>query len=133
MARRAKLVATARFTTQSVDPFDVLHLEPTKARGWDQGRQLSEKQRTLLAKQGINPDQISFTQGKQLIAEIFRRWDGNLCSFKQAKVLKKYGYETDVSFADASATIDQLAKNGWVRPARGNMPVMPPKGDPAWN
>ena len=115
VARRAKLVATARFTTQSVDPFDVLHLEPTKARGWDQGRQISEKQRSLLAKQGINPDQVSFTEAKQLIAEIFRRWNGNLCSFKQAKVLKKYGFETNVSFADASATIDQLARNGWQR------------------
>ena len=129
-ARRAQLVATARFTTTSVDPFDVLHLEPTRARGWDQGRQLSEKQRSLLAKQGINPDQVSFTQAKQLIAEIFRRWDGKLCSFKQAKVLRKYGYETDVSFEQASATIDALAQNGWVRAARANMP---PKGDPAWN
>ncbi len=92
-ARRARLVATARFTTQSVDPFDVLHLDPVKPRGWDAGRQLTEKQRSLLAKQGINPDGISFSQGKQLIAEIFRRWDGKLCSFKQAKVLRKYGYE----------------------------------------
>ena len=55
-ARRARLVATARFTTQSVDPFDVLHLDPVKPRGWDAGRQLTEKQRSLLAKQGINPD-----------------------------------------------------------------------------
>ena len=129
-ARRARLVATARFTTQSVDPFDVLHLDPVKPRGWDKGRQLTEKQRALLAKQGINPDDISFSQGKQLIAEIFRRWDGKLCSFKQAKVLRKYGYETEVSFAEASATIDALARNGWrrVEPA-----VAPAKGDPAWN
>jgi superfamily II DNA or RNA helicase len=131
-ARRARLVATARFTTQTVDPFDVLHLDPVKPRGWDNNRQLTEKQRSLLAKQGINPDGISFSQGKQLITEIFRRWDGKLCSFKQAKVLRKYGYGSDVSFAEASATIDALAKNGWVRPARGNGPVAA-QGDPAWN
>ncbi len=112
-ARRAQLVATARFTTQRVDPFDVLALEPGKARGWDNGRQLTEKQRSLLAKQGINPEGISFSEGKQLIAEIFRRWDGKLCSFKQAKVLRKYGYPTEISFAEASATIDALAKSGW--------------------
>jgi superfamily II DNA or RNA helicase len=112
-ARRARLVATARFTTQSVDPFDVLHLEPVKARGWDNVKQLTEKQRSLLVKQGINPDNLSFSQGKQLISEIFRRWDGNLCSFKQAKVLQRYGYETDVSFHVASAMIDALAKNRW--------------------
>ena len=127
IARRANLVATARFTTQSVDPFDVLHLEPTKARGWDNVKQLTEKQRSMLAKQGINPDQISFSQGRQLISEIIRRWDGNLCSFKQAKVLKKYGYETNVSFENASRIIDALAKSGWRKPA------VPPQGDPSWN
>ena len=127
IARRANLVATARFTTQSVDPFDVLHLEPTKARGWDNVKQLTEKQRSMLAKQGINPDQISFSQGRQLISEIIRRWDGNLCSFKQAKVLKKYGYETNVSFENASRILDALAKRGWRKPA------VPPQGEPSWN
>ena len=121
-ARRARVVATARFTTQAVDPFDVLELHPVRSRGWDNARQLSAKQRSLLAKQGINPDGISFSEGKQLVAEIFRRWDGKLCSFKQAKVLRKYGYGTDVSFAEASATIDALAKNNWRKPlvAQGN-------------
>ncbi len=126
-ARRARLVATARFTTQTVDPFDVLHLDPVKPRGWDNVKQLTEKQRSLLAKQGINPDNLSFSQGKQLISEIFRRWDGKLCSFKQAKVLRKYGYGTEVSFTEASATIDALAKNGWRKP------VAAPQGDPSWN
>jgi hypothetical protein len=66
-----------------------------------------------------------------LIAEIFRRWDGKLCSFKQAKVLRKYGYDTEVSFAEASATIDALARNGWRRAAE---PAgAPAKGSPAWN
>ena len=130
-ARRAQLVATARFTTQSVDPFDVLELDPVKPRGWDNNRQLSEKQRSLLTKQGINPDNVSFSQGKQLIAEIFRRWDGKLCSFKQAKVLRKYGYGTDVSFAEASATIDALARSGWKRAEAGGLRTA--VGDPAMN
>ena len=129
LARRARLVATARFTTQSVDPFDVLHLEPVKSRGWDNVKSLTEKQRSLLVRQGINPDKLTFSQGKQLISEIFRRWDGKLCSFKQAKTLKKYGYPTEVEFTEASRIIDALAKNGWVRPAPGKMPA----GDPALN
>ncbi|HOA61609.1 MAG TPA: DEAD/DEAH box helicase [Verrucomicrobiota bacterium] len=127
-ARRANLVAKARFTTQSVDPFDVLALEPARARGWDRDRRLSEKQRSVLAKQGINPDGVSFAEGQQLISEIFRRWKGKLCSFKQAKVLRKYGYDTEVSFDEASATIDALARNGWRR-----VEAAPAKGDPAWN
>ncbi|MEI7533976.1 MAG: DEAD/DEAH box helicase [Verrucomicrobiae bacterium] len=129
VARRARLTASARFTTQSVDPFDILHLEPVKARGWDNVKSLTEKQRSLLAKQGINPDNVTFAQGKQLIGEILRRWDGDLCSFKQAKVLKKYGYPTDVGFSDASRIIDALAKNNWVRPAPGKTTA----GNPALN
>jgi superfamily II DNA or RNA helicase len=136
-ARRAGLVATARFTTQAVDPFDVLHLDPVKPRGWDAGRQLTEKQRSLLARQGINPDRVSFAEARQLIAEIFRRWDGKLCSFKQAKVLRKYGYDTEVSFAEASAIIDGLARNGWKRAEvggqRSDASMATAKGDPAWN
>jgi len=135
VARRARLTASARFTTQAVDPFDILHLEPVKARGWDNVKSLSEKQRSLLAKSGINPDNVTFAQGKQLIGEILRRWDGDLCSFKQAKVLKKYGYPTDVGFGEASRLIDALAKNGWVRPggsATGNSGTMP-AGNPALN
>ncbi len=64
-----------------------------------------------------------------MIAEIFRRWDGKLCSFKQAKVLRKYGYDAEVSFAEASAIIDGLARNGWRRVPT----AAPAKGDPAWN
>jgi superfamily II DNA or RNA helicase len=135
-ARRAGLVAKARFTTQTVDPFDVLSLEPVRARGWDQGRQLTEKQRSLLARQGINPEGVSFSEGRQLIAEIFRRWDGKLCSFKQAKVLRKYGYDAEMSFAEASATIDALARNGW-RPKVGvsSIAAGPPveKESSTWN
>jgi len=86
----------------------------------------------VLAKQGINPDNLTFSQGKQLISEIFRRWDGNLCSFKHAKVLKKYGFNTDVSFADASATIDQLARNGWQRATAENR-NQKAEGNPALN
>ncbi|HSH16826.1 MAG TPA: hypothetical protein VLD18_12370, partial [Verrucomicrobiae bacterium] len=58
---------------------------------------------------------------KQLIAEIFRRWEGKLCSFKQAKLLHKYGYDTEVSFAEASATIEGLAKSGWGRRSTGQV------------
>jgi hypothetical protein len=111
------LVATARFTTQSVDPFDVLSLDPVKARGWDKGRQLSEKQRGLLTKQGINPDSIPFSQGRQLIAEIFRRWDGKLCSFRQTALLRKHGItQKDITRTQAATLIDAIKQNGWRKP-----------------
>ena len=116
-ARKANLIARARFTTQSVNPFDIFDLTPRKERGWDQGKTLSEKQSAVLLKQGIDPAAMPYSQAKQLLNEIFRRWDGSLCSFKQAKVLKKHGFDPNMSRDDAKITIDTLAANHWRRSA----------------
>ena len=52
-------------------------------------------------------------------------------------VLRKYGYDSEVSFAEASATIDALARNGWKRAEVGGQrsaaSMATEKGDPAWN
>lgn len=116
-ARRARIVGKATFRTSKLDPFNILGLQPVGPRGWDTGKQLSEKQRGLLAKQGIDPDGLPYAQARQLIGEFFRRWQGDLCSFKQAKVLRKYGYETNLTRTQASLLIDRIAAAGWRRPA----------------
>ena len=113
-ARRARLVAKAQFSVQSVDPFNVLEITPQKARGWDAGRALSEKQRNLIVKHypGVNVDQLPFTQGKQLLQELFRRWDAKLCTFKQARILAKRGYDTkNMTMAEAGKILDGLFGN----------------------
>jgi superfamily II DNA or RNA helicase len=116
-ARRARIIGKATFRTSKLDPFDILGLQPVAARGWDVGKQLSEKQRGLLAKQGIDPDGLPYTQARQIIGELFRRWDGDLCSFKQAKLLRKYGYDANVSRTEAKGIIDRIVAAGWRRPA----------------
>jgi superfamily II DNA or RNA helicase len=116
-ARRAHVVGRAQFSAREINPFDVFQLEPTRARGWDSGRQLSEKQAGLLRKQGIDPSRLNFAEGRQLINELFRRWSGGLCTMKQANLLRKHGYETrDMTLKQASSLIDTLANNGWRRP-----------------
>lgn len=115
-ARRAHLVASARFTTKTISPFDVFELRPARERGWDSDRQLSEKQRACLIKQGIDPSKVGFAQGKQLLGEIFKRWSNDQCSFKQAKILKTRGYSVDVSRDEAKKIIDQIAlKERWTK------------------
>lgn len=117
-ARRARIIGKAQFSSRSINPFDVFQLEPARERGWDKGKSLSEKQLNLLRKQGIDPAEMSYAQGRQVISEMFRRWDGKLATLKQCNLLKKHGYETkDLSMADAGKLIDGLAKNGWKRPA----------------
>lgn len=116
-ARKARLVARVRFSKHSVNPFDALEIVPERERGWDKGRVLSEKQKAILLKQGIDPDSIPYVQGRQLLIEIFDRWKGNLCSVRQAQVLKRYGYETKkLTRDDAKKLLDQLAANHWRKP-----------------
>jgi len=113
-ARKAKLMAKAQYITKNVNPFDVLDLMPAKARGWDGSKRLSEKQRNVLLKQGINPDSMPYTQGRQILLEIFRRWDQKLCTYGQAKILKKRGLKTDVSKEEASRMISEIAaRENW--------------------
>lgn len=134
-AHRARLVAKVRYSTSQVNPFDVFDLSPVRERGWDQGKKLSEKQRSLLLKQGIDGDQMPYVQAKAVLNEMFRRWNDNLCTFKQAKLLKKHGYDTKaMTMKEASSRIDALARNNWKRPAEpprtsqfDEVPSLPPQ------
>jgi superfamily II DNA or RNA helicase len=113
-ARRAKLVAKAKYTTKIVNPFDVWDISPGKSRGWDSGKQLSEKQKAVLLKQGINTDGMPYVQAHQLLMEQFRRWDQKLCSFKQSAFFKKRGMNPNVSREEAKRIIDEISKKeGW--------------------
>lgn len=122
-ARKQQIKAKAKYTATKVDPFDVLQIKPVAERGWDKGKKLSERQRGILReKMGLDPDEIPYSQAKQLIDEQFRRWEYNLCTFKQAKWLKKFGYSTDMTFEQANRTMNALASNGWKNPAVDPVP-----------
>lgn len=113
-ARRAALRANAKFKTTNVSPFDVFDITPTKERGWDRGKQLSDKQRDLLIKQGINADDMPYHEAKQILDEMFRRWNGNLSSFKQTSLLKRQGFVAPMRRDEAKKAIDQIAsRQGW--------------------
>jgi hypothetical protein len=112
-ARRNRIVARADYLLTKIDPFDVLQLQPTKARGWESGKKFSEKQSAMLRRNGVDPMKIEFHKGKQLLDAIFERIEHNLCSVGQMKVLKRAGVKTEISFRAASAAIDVLSRNGW--------------------
>jgi superfamily II DNA or RNA helicase len=114
-ARRAHLVAQAQYRAVTIDPFDLFQMNPARERGWNRGQRLSDKQRGLLQRQGINPDALTYAQGKQVLNELFRRWDKKLCTIKQAHILRQRGVETaNLSAAEASQMIDEIAaREGW--------------------
>jgi hypothetical protein len=121
--RRSKLVAKVRFSKKSINPFDTFDIQPVKQRGWDSNRTLSEKQSGLLMKQGINPDELSYAESRQVIGEIFRRWDQKLCTAKQAALLKRYGYDTkNMKMDKASELITTIRNRGWQKPEAASEP-----------
>lgn len=115
-ARRARLTAKAKYSVQSIDPFDVLEIQPVKDRGWDDGKSLKESWAEQLRKNGIVPEDRSYGQNMAILKTLWTRQRENKCTFKQAKILKKYGYSGDASFDEARATIDAIVANGWKRP-----------------
>lgn len=115
-ARRARLRVAANYSTQAVDPFDVFQIEPHREMGWDTGKPITEKMRNLLDKQGIDTSEMHYSQAKQLLNELFRRWDAKEASFKQAKLLRRYGLPGDVGRDQAKEWIDKIAGNNWKLP-----------------
>ena len=116
--RRMNVKAQADFKLRSVDPFDILGITPGRARGWDAGKQISEKQRAVLLRAGINPDNLSYGQQKQLLIALFARMDKKLASVKQVQCLRRFGYDTSgMTFQQASETITTLKNNNWRRPS----------------
>lgn len=116
LVRKSQIVAKVSYTKRFVDPFDALGLKPRHERSWEKGRQLSEKQRGILLKQGVNVEGLPYAHCKQILNELFKRWNSGGCSIKQAALLKKHGYDANMTCKQASKIIDAIAKNGWQRP-----------------
>lgn len=74
---------------------------------------LTDGQKDLLKKQGVPFERLDEWQQRALFRETVQRFKTNKCSFRQAKLLQRYGYPVNVSFDEARAIIDKLAANKW--------------------
>lgn len=124
-ARKAKLVANAKYVTQVINPFDAYDIQPDSNQDKSRGGTLTEKQRNVLVKAGIDPDSMSVGNAKRMVDEQIRRYTHNLCSLKQAALLKKHGATGDITRTEASFYIDAIAKNGWKWPSDIPKPTAP--------
>jgi superfamily II DNA or RNA helicase len=80
---------------------------------------IGDKQWAQLTQQKLHPENRSFEENKQILKNIRYRYLAKLCTYRQGFTLMKYGYTKDqmerMSFREASAAIDRIAKNGWRR------------------
>lgn len=116
-ARRARLVAKSSFKSQRIDPFNLLQIKPVSASRSEDKKVLTEKQRAMLRRGGYDPDKMEYAAAKQLVGILVDRLVNKKCSLKQVELLKKFAVDgRDFTFEQASAVIDQIAKNGWRKP-----------------
>lgn len=115
--RRAQVIARASFRTQKVNPFDVLDIMPTREPGWHKGRKPTDRQLEVIAKAGIEVgSDTTFWEASQILDALSKRRDRKQCTYKQAKILGRFGYDPNMGFDDARRTIDAIVANNWKRP-----------------
>lgn len=115
---RARLNAKARVATRQVDPFDRSDVGGTgrATSRPEAGGPATPKQTEFLKKYGIWKEGSTGEEAQRAIKEVHRRWDGGLCTVRQAKTLTKFGYSPDTPKEWAAVLIDLIAARGWKRP-----------------
>ncbi len=104
--KRASLKAKTKAYISAVDPFDVLDIVPAAHHSaYGDQRRLSSKQMNVLKRAGISPDGRSYADNCRIIGEVLRRYREDLCTYQQAAILKKLGYDANCSKEDATKII----------------------------
>lgn len=110
--KRRIIKGSAKVDVQEIDAFRVYGL-PMRRNNFVRALPLTEGQKDVLRKAGVPFERLDTWQQRQVFNETLKRFKQNRCSFRQAKILTKYGYSSDASFDEAKAIIDRLAKNDW--------------------
>jgi len=112
--RRREIVAKAITARKTVDPFDVLDVPERHVAGWWDFREASEEQIQKLEAAGIAVEgDFDAARAKRLADHLDARRADGLCTFKQAKLLRKFGFSPWLSFGAAGKVIDVLNAGGW--------------------
>ena len=118
-AKRAVVIGKASFSSSVNKPFATLGIQ-VHSRGWD--KPATQAQLDMLAKNKFTDTKVSEPEARAMIGEILRRRKLSLATVRQAAILKKNGFEPDMSFTRAKAIIDILANNRWRWPAGQEIP-----------
>lgn len=112
--RRELVTARVEYDTKQIDAFGVFNIGPERiAHAAKNTAPLTHAQQSMLARNGIDIAGLPIGHCRALYNEVLRRIKSGRCTYKQATLLRKYGYGTNVSFKEASRIIDTLKTNGW--------------------
>ena len=111
-SKRSDIKAKVKYKARDLDPFDVLQISAPRTV-WTGAKPLSVNQQSMLERNGIKTHDVDNQTQRLLFNEIVKRRKAGTCTYKQAKLLRKYGYSGKEGFKEASRIIDDLAANGW--------------------
>ncbi len=117
--RMQHMTPKAKYSVRRVSPWDVLDIVPWRVKPWDTNRKPTDPMVNCLRNFKVpNPEKLEYHAAKQLIGTLIQRRKDKKCTYKQAALLGRHGLPTDVGFEQASAWIDEVAKNSWRLPDR---------------
>lgn len=116
---RSGLVVRAKLAGRNVDPFDIFDSVSQREEGGQPINSASEAQLSFLQKCGMSGRELeglSRTKASALIGTLMQRRKMGLCSYKVARILRRFGYDSNLSAEEASKVIETLKANGWRKP-----------------
>ena len=105
---RMKVIAECRLTKRALDPFDLLDIPDRIEPDWWQGKPPTQEQIDILAANKIDHGRLEYREAKRLVEEIQRRRNEGLASPRQARMLRAWGYDTNIRSEEASAIIEKM-------------------------
>jgi superfamily II DNA or RNA helicase len=118
LKKQARIRAKAQYAESAIENlFDVMGCKPPAESLRNKGRRPTMPQKQFLEKHKLWHKDMTFKQAHALISSVIKRRKEGLCSPRQAAILRRFNYSTEITFEAASQIIDAIAKNNWRRPA----------------
>lgn len=117
-AKRAAIKGKATWKTSSVDPFNVLDIQPSRELGLSGQQPATQNQVQALIRYGVDgAESMTKSRASQLLIELSNRRAKGLCTYKQSRFLQKQGLSGECTFEMAKDLIDAvMTKKGWGQP-----------------
>lgn len=131
-ARKAHLIANAKFSRKVINAFDVYDMTPASATGKNLSIALTNEEREILISRfKLDPDGVPLPQGHALVEEFRARERKGLCTPGQIKQLRIRGIDTaNLSKANAGRIIGAIAAAGWPMQWPVPKPALAPQPQP---
>lgn len=105
--KRNTIRAKVGYELKTTDPFQLLSIKSKRFSQWYK-RRLTDRQLASVRRAGIEPDSYDPAKQCAIFDNLMKRRKNDLCTYKQVKLLNKFGVDaTNLSFRQASDQIDR--------------------------